>query len=184
MPARMPSDLIGRAARLLLFRSGMKPGIKGWELARSLGKDYLSVVKALDERLAELGLKVTVVDKEGRRIDLEGNEEGELRKATFMVVLRGPMSVQEARTSGWRIDDLAMLSVSLLYLLARDGSAPYREVLNLLKSRFRGPRVEYVLNRMIRMGYLEEEDDLLKIGWRSRVEIDLGKLSSMPEEEV
>lgn len=180
MPARTPSDLIRRAARLLLFRSGMKPGVKGWELARSLGNDYISVIKALDERLAELGLKVTAVDREGRRIDLK-DKERELRKATFMVVLRGPISLQEARTSGWRIDDLAMLSVSLLYLLAKDGSAPYREVLNLLKSRFRGPRVEYVLSRLTRMGYLEEEDGLLKIGWRSKVEIDLDRLSSLPE---
>ena len=176
MPARTPSDLIRRAARLLLFRSGMKPGVKGWELERSLGKDYLRVVRALDEKLAELGLKVVAVDQDGERVDLTRGGEKELRKATFLVVLRGPVSVQEARTSGWRIDDLAMLSVSLLYLLAKNGSAPYREVLDVLRSKFRGPRVEYVLGRMIRMGYLEREGDLLKVGWRSKVEIDLDKL--------
>ncbi|MCD6244051.1 MAG: hypothetical protein J7J65_02300 [Candidatus Korarchaeota archaeon] len=174
MPTRTPSELIKRAARLLLFRSGMKPGIKGWELARSLGKDYLQVIRALDERLAELGLKVVAVSQDGGKISL--SEGKDLKKATFLVVLRGPVSVQEARTSGWRIDDLAMLSVSLLYLLAKNGSASYREILDVLRSKFKGPRVEYVLDRMIRMGYLEQEDDRLKIGWRSKVEIDLNKL--------
>ena len=174
MPTRTPSELIKRAARLLLFRSGMKPGIKGWELARSLGKDYLQVIRALDERLAELGLKVVAISQDGKKISL--SEGKDLKKATFLVVLRGPVSVQEARTSGWRIDDLAMLSVSLLYLLAKNGSASYREILDVLRSKFKGPRVEYVLDRMIRMGYLEQEDDRLKIGWRSKVEIDLNKL--------
>ncbi len=174
MPARTPSELIKRAARLLLFRSGMKPGIKGWELAKSLGKDYLQVIRALDERLSELGLKVVAISQDGEKISL--SEGKDLKRATFLVVLRGPVSVQEARTSGWRIDDLAMLSVSLLYLLAKNGSASYREILDVLRSKFKGPRVEYVLDRMIRMGYLEQEDDRLKIGWRSKVEIDLNKL--------
>ncbi|HDI74141.1 MAG TPA: hypothetical protein ENF57_03960 [Candidatus Korarchaeota archaeon] len=180
MPARAPSELIKRAARLLLFRSGMKPGVKGWELAKVLGKDYLEVIKALNERLKELGLEVVAVNDKGKRLKLEGGKE--LRKATFLVVLRGPISLQEAKTSGWRIDDLAMLSVSLLYLLAKGGSAQYKELLEVLKSKFKGPRVEYVLGKMLRMGYLEQDGDTVKIGWRSRVEIDLDKLMDVEVE--
>ncbi len=181
MPARIPSDLIKRAARLLLFRSGMKPGIKGWELAKTLGKDYLDVIKALNERLEELGLEVITIGDKGERIKLEDDKE--LRRATFMAVLRGPISLQEARTSGWRIDDLAMLSTSLLYLIAKDGSARYRELLDILRSKFKGPRIEYVLGRMLKMGYLEQEDDIVRIGWRSKVEIDLDKLASLDLEK-
>ncbi len=177
MPVRAPSDLIKRAARLLLFRSGMKPGVKGWELAKTLGKDYIDVIKALNDRLDELGLEVIAVSDKGEKIKLEGSKE--LRKAAFLVVLKGPVSLQEARTSGWRIDDLAMLSVSLLYLIAKDGSAPYKELLDVLKSKFKGPRVEYVLGRMLKMGYLEQEDDIIGIGWRSKVEIDLDRLASL-----
>jgi len=179
-PARAPSELIKRAARLLLFRSGMKPGVKGWELARYLGKDYLSVITALNERVRELGLEVIAVDDDGRRLKLEDGKE--LRKATFLVVIRGPVSLREARTSGWRIDDLAMLSTSLLYLLARGGSAPQRELLEVLRSKFKGPRVEYVLGRMLRMGYLEQEDDMVRIGWRSKVEVDLDGLMEVERE--
>ncbi len=181
MPARAPSDLIKRAARLLLFRSRMKPGIKGWELAKTLGKNYLDVIKALNERLEELGLEVIAVSDKGERVKLEDDKE--LRKATFMIVLKGPVSLQEARTSGWRIDDLAMLSVSLLYLIAKDGSTSYKELLDILRSKFRGPRVEYVLGRMLKMGYLEQEDDLIKIGWRSKIEIDLDRLASLEKGE-
>ncbi len=175
MPAKVPSDLIKRAARLLLFRSGMKPGVKGWELAKALGKDYLEVVRALNDRLEDLGLEAIAINDKGERMDQSDKEK--MRKATFMVVLRGPVSLQEARTSGWRIDDLAMLSVSLLYLLAKNGSVSYKELMDVLRSKFKGPRVEYVVGKMLRMGYLEQDDDMVRIGWRSKVEIDLDRLA-------
>lgn len=172
MPARVPSAKLRRAARLLLFRSGARPGVKGWELARALGDDYLEVVKALNSLLEVLGLEVVAVDEEGRRLKMEGD----LRKAVFLVVLKEPPTIEEARTSGWRIDDLAVLAASLLYLLAKGGAAPRSELVSVLKSKFRGPRLSYALERLIRMGYLEEDGDSVKVGWRSRVEIDLDRL--------
>jgi len=172
MPARVPSVKLRKAARLLLYRSRSKPGIKGWELAKLLGKDYLEVIKALNNVLNVLGLEVIAVDGEGRRLNLEGD----LRRALFLVVLSEKPSLQEAKTVGWRIDDLAMLAVSLLYLMARGGRAPRSDLMGVLKSRFRYPRVSYVVERLLRLGYLEEEDDQVVIGWRSRVEIDLDKL--------
>lgn len=174
MPARVPSAKLKRAARLLLFRSGARPGVRGWEMARALGDDYLEVIKALNSTLDMLGLEVVAVDEEGRRLKMEGD----LRKALFLVVLKEPPSVEEAKTSGWRIDDLAVLSASLLYLIARGGSAPRGELLGVLKARFKGPRLSYVFERLLRLGYLEEgEGDTVAIGWRARVEIDLEKLA-------
>lgn len=172
MPARVPSAKIRRAARLLLFRSSAKPGVKGWELARALGDDYLEVVKALNSLLEPLGLEVVAVDEEGRRLRMEGD----LRRGLFLVVLREPPTIEEAKTSGWRIDDLAVLAASLLYLLARGGSAPRSELVGVLKAKFKGPRLSYALERLVRLGYLEEEGEQVKVGWRSRVEIDLEKL--------
>ncbi|MEM4531280.1 MAG: hypothetical protein QXY39_05380, partial [Thermofilaceae archaeon] len=115
MPARVPSAKLKRAARLLFYRSGARPGVRGWELARALGEDYVEVVKALNSILEVLGLEAVAVDEEGRKLKLEGD----LRKALFLVVLKEPPSIEEAKTSGWRIDDLAVLSSSLLYLVAR-----------------------------------------------------------------
>lgn len=172
MPARVPSVKIRKAARLLLFRSGTKPGVKGWELAKALGDDYLEVVKALNSMLDPLGLETIAVDEQGRRLKMEGD----LRRALFLVVLREPPTIEEAKTSGWRIDDLAVLAASLLYLLARGGSAPRSELVGVLKAKFRGPRLSYALERLTRLGYLEEEGEQVKVGWRSRVEIDLDKL--------
>ncbi|RLF06100.1 MAG: hypothetical protein DRK00_02635 [Thermoprotei archaeon] len=172
MPARVPSAKLRKAARLLLYRSRSKPGVKGWELARALGRDYLEVVKALNNVLEVLGLEVVAVDGEGRRLDLEGD----LRRALFLVVLREPPSIQEAKTAGWRIDDLAVLASSLLYLMARGGRAPRSDLMGVLRSRFRSPRLSYVVERLIRLGYLEEEGDQVVIGWRSRVEVDLDRL--------
>lgn len=174
MPARIPSAKLKRAARLLLYRSGAKPGVRGWELARSLGEDYVEVVKALNSILSALGLEAIAVDEQGRRLELGGD----LRKALFLVVLKEPPTIEEARTSGWRIDDLAVLASSLLYLIARGGKAPRSELLNVLKSKFRGPRLGYAFERLLRLGYLEEgEGDTVSIGWRARVEVDLDKLA-------
>ncbi|RLE97979.1 MAG: hypothetical protein DRJ96_02325 [Thermoprotei archaeon] len=172
MPARVPSAKLRKAARLLLYRSRSKPGVKGWELARALGRDYLEVIKALNNTLEVLGLEVVAVDEEGRRLSLEGD----LRRALFLVLLKEPPSIQEAKTVGWRIDDLAVLAASLLYLMARGGRAPRSDLMSVLKSRFRYPRLSYVVERLLRLGYLEEEGDQITIGWRSRVEIDLEKL--------
>lgn len=172
MPARVPSAKLRKAARLLLYRSRSKPGVKGWELARALGRDYLEVIKALNITLEVLGLEVVAVDEEGRRLSLEGD----LRRALFLVLLKEPPSIQEAKTVGWRIDDLAVLAASLLYLMARGGRAPRSDLMSVLKSRFRYPRLSYVVERLLRLGYLEEEGDQITIGWRSRVEIDLEKL--------
>ncbi len=175
----VPSEKVRRAARTLLFRSGLKPGVKGWELRKVVGNDYLEVVKALDERLTDLGLRVVAVGGDGDEVPIDPEREDELRKCTFLILMRGPVSVQEASTAGWRIDDLAMLSVALLYLISRGGRAGHRELLSLLRSRFRQPRVDYVLNRLIKMGYLEEEGNQILIGWRSRIEIDLKRLSGL-----
>ncbi|MCS7105418.1 MAG: hypothetical protein NZ954_07665 [Thermofilaceae archaeon] len=172
MPARVPAAKLRKAARMLLYRSGARPGVKGWELAKSLGGDYLDAVLALNSVLELLGLEVIAVDEKGQRL----NMEGDLRKALFLVVLKENPTVEEAKTSGWRIDDLAVLSASLLYLLAKGGRAARNELLSVLKLKFKGPRLSYSLERLIRLGYLEEDGDQIQIGWRSRVEVDLDKL--------
>lgn len=181
MPARVPAARLRRAARLLLYRSRAKPGVRGWELARALGEDYLEVIKALSSALELLGLEVVAIDEEGSRLRLEGD----LKRALFLVVLKEPPTVEEARTAGWRIDDLAVLAASLLYLLAKGGSASRSELLSALRAKFQGPRLSYAFERLIRLSYLEEEgDDRISIGWRSRVEVDLDKLLGFSGLEV
>jgi len=175
IPARIPSAKIRKAARLLLFRSRGKPGVKGWELKKLLGEDYLEVVKALKNALEPFGLTVKVVGENGEALSFD-EDKAVLRKALFVVVLKEPPTLQELKTSGWSIDDIAMLSVSLLYLLSRGGKASRKELLDILYSKFGKWRVNYVVERLIKLGYLEEEDENIVIGWRSKIEIDFNKI--------
>ena len=156
-------EKVARAAQLLLFRRHMQPGVKAWELKRDLGRNYLEVIKVLDVELGKLGLTVKKV---------EGGEEGS-DSDRYFVTMRGHPAVSEARTFGWRIDDMAILSVVLSYILSKQGKAPLKEVERVLEEKFPRWKVEQDIDRFIRRGYLEENDEgVLYIGWRTRAEVD------------
>ncbi len=175
IPARIPSSKIRRAARAILFKSRSKPGVKGWELYRLLGEDFLEVVKALNNVLEPLGLTVKAVGEGGVTLSLDG-EKRALKKAVFVAVLKEPPTLQELRTSGWRIDDVAILATSLLYLTSSNGRVHRKQLLDILHTKFDKRRVTYVLEKLLRMGYLEEEGENIVIGWRSKIEVDFEKL--------
>jgi hypothetical protein len=156
---------IRKALRLLLFKQHRKPGIKERELKHSLGKNYLEIIDMLDSILSDLGLEVKKI------------ENGEEKR--FFLTLKEAPSLGEAKTSGWRIDDLAGLCAALAFILSRHGKAPFREVEELLRRKFPKWRVSYNLEKYVRMGYLEREKDALRIGWRAKAEIDMKILSML-----
>ncbi|HID18089.1 TPA: hypothetical protein EYP27_00940, partial [Candidatus Bathyarchaeota archaeon] len=123
---------VKRAAQLLLFQRHRTPGVKGWELRRSLGKNYMKIVKMLDSELERLGLQVKIVHENS---DAGGDEEAKLDRARFLVTLRGSLPAADAQASGWRIDDLAALTATLTYLASRQGKASRGEVERLLSSK-------------------------------------------------
>ncbi len=154
---------LARAAQLLLFRHHMQPGTKAWELRRALGRDFLQIVKLLDVELEKLGLTVKRVS--------EGEEDSESDR--YFVTLRGHPKLTDARTFGWRIDDMGMLTVALAHILSKQGKAPLKEIERILQEKFPRWRVESTIDRFIRRGYLsEDEQGLLYLGWRARAEID------------
>lgn len=156
-------EKLARAAQLLLFRHHMRPGAKAWELKRALGRDYKQIAKLLDGELEKLGLTVKCVS--------EGEESSESDR--YFVTLRGHPTLTEARTFGWRIDDMGMLTVSLAHILAKGGKAPLKEVERVLEEKFPRWRIESTIDRFIRRGYLSEDDEgLLYTGWRARAEVD------------
>jgi hypothetical protein len=166
---------VKRAAQLLLFQRHRTPGVKGWELRRSLGKNYMKIVKMLDSELERLGLQVKIVHEIS---DAGGDEEAKLDRARFLVTLRGSLPVADAQASGWRIDDLAALTATLTYLASRQGKAPRGEVERLLSSKLPSWRVGIALDRFVRLGYLhEDENEVLTVGWRTRAEVDLETLT-------
>jgi hypothetical protein len=160
-------EKLARAAQLLLFRHHMEPGAKVWELKRALGRDYERVLEVLDGELERLGLTIKRVG--------EGEEPSDSDR--YFVTLRGNPKLADVRTFGWRIDDMAMLTVALAQILVKGGKVPLKEVERVLEEKFPRWRVESTIDRFIRRGYLsEDEEGMLYIGWRTRAEIDQKKL--------
>ncbi|MGC8816207.1 MAG: hypothetical protein ACP5PX_00055 [Candidatus Hadarchaeum sp.] len=160
-------EKLARAAQLLFFRHHMQPGAKAWELRRALGRDYEQILKLLDAELEKLGLAVKRVSEAG-----ESSESDR-----YFITLRGHPRLSDARTFGWRVDDMAMLTVALAHILSRGGKAPLKEVERILQEKFPRWRVEATIDRFIRRGYLsEDEQGLLYLGWRAMAEVDQREL--------
>jgi hypothetical protein len=74
---------------------------------------------------------------------------------------------------GWRIDDLAGLAVTIAHIISKKGQAPRKDVEKLLGEKLPGWKVGLNLDRYIRYGYLQQdENDLLYLDWRTRAEVD------------
>jgi hypothetical protein len=159
-----------KAAQLLFFRQHRNPGVKGWELKRALGEDYLEVIAVLDAALEKLGMAVKRIEEEGGSSEEGAGVEGAgAERDRFMIVLKGPLL---EKASGERIDTIAMLSATLAYLMAKQGKAPRKAVEEFLGAKFPQQRVYFALDRFIKQGYLGEDEKALFIGWRTRAEVD------------
>jgi hypothetical protein len=158
---------VKRAAQLLFFRRHRIPGVKGWELKKAVGDDYIEVIGVLNSALDRLGMEVKRISEEG-----EEKGEGEQERAErdrFMIVLKDP-AIDKA--SGERIDDIAMLAATLAYIISKHGKVPRRAVEDFLSDKFPKQRVLFALDRYIRQGYLGDDEGVVYIGWRTRAEVD------------
>lgn len=163
-------EKLARASQLLLYKHHMQPGAKAWELKRALGRDYEQILKLLSAELEKLGLEVKRVS--------EGEASPESDR--YYVTTRGHPRLTEIRTFGWRIDDMAMLTVALAHILSKRGKAPLKEVERMLEEKFPRWRIEPTIDRFIRRGYLSEDDEgMVYIGWRARAEVDQKTLLSL-----
>ncbi len=175
-PARLKrkalySRKIKKATHLLFYKHHRKPGVKGWELRRSLGSDYPKVIRLLDSSLEKLDLQVKTVF-EGER-PVEKPTMAQLDKARFYVTLRGTTTTKETKLCGWRIDDIAGLAMTIAYVMSKKGKAPREDIEELLRDKLPGWRVDINLDRYVRAGYLaEDENSQLYLDWRTRAEVD------------
>jgi len=161
---------IQNAAQLLLYKRHRQPGLKGWELKKSLGADYPQILELLDRNLEKLGLTVTKVLEDGRIVSELG--AGETDSARFYIGFRNPPTLKEAKMTGWRIDDLAALAVVLAHILTHGGKAPRGELEELLKEKMAAWKVPLNLERFVRQGYLQEDEKgVVYLDWRTRAEI-------------
>jgi hypothetical protein len=161
-----------RATHMLFYRRHMKPGVKGWELHRALGADYPKVLEVLDDYLKTLDLMVKTVFEEEKTPAGKPTLK-ELNKARFYVTLRGELTPKESKMIGWRIDDLAGLAVTISYIISKKGQAPRKDVEELLGEKLPGWKVGMNIDRYIRYGYLQQDDnEQLYLDWRTRAEVD------------
>ena len=160
-----------RATHMLFYRRHQKPGVKGWELHKSLGSDYPKVLDVLDDFLKSLDLQVKTVFEEEKTPEKPTLEE--LDKARFYVTLRGDLQPKEAKMIGWRIDDLAGLAITISFIISKKGQAARRDVEELLGEKIPGWKVGLNIDRYIRYGYLQQDDNRqLYLDWRTRAEVD------------
>ena len=161
-----------RATHMLFYKRHQKPGVKGWELHKALGADYPKVLDILDDYLKSLDLQVKTVFEEGKTPAAKPSLE-ELDKARFYVTLRGELTPKEPKMMGWRIDDLAGLAVTISYIISKKGQAPRKDVEELLSEKLPGWKVGLNIDRYIRYGYLQQDDnEQLYLDWRTHAEVD------------
>jgi hypothetical protein len=160
-----------RATHMLFYRRHKKPGVKGWELRKTLGADYPKVLSILDNYLKPLDLQVKTVFEEEKLVEKPTLEQ--LDKARFYITLRGELTPKEAKMIGWRIDDLAGLAITIAYIISKKGKAPRKEVEELLQNKLPGWKVSLNIDRYIRYGYItQDENEQLYLDWRTRAEVD------------
>jgi hypothetical protein len=168
-----------RATHMLFYRRHQKPGVKGWELHRALGADYPKVLEVLNDYLKSLDLQVKTVFEEEKTPSGKPSLE-ELNKARFYVTLRGELTPKEPKMMGWRIDDLAGLAVAISYIISKKGQAPRKDVEELIGEKLPGWKVCINIDRYIRYGYLQQDDnEQLYLDWRTRAEVDEKMLIDM-----
>lgn len=161
-----------RATHMLFYRRHKKPGVKGWELRKALGVDYPKVLGILDNYLKSLDMQVKTVF-EGEKTPTKKPSIEELDKARFYITLRGDLTPKETKMIGWRIDDLAGLAVTIAHIISKKGQAQRKDVEKLLREKLPGWKVGLNLDKYIRYGYLQQDDnDLMYLDWRTRAEVD------------
>jgi hypothetical protein len=168
---------VKKATQMLFYKRHQKPGVKGWELHKTLGADYPKVLNLLDDYLKPLGLQVKSVFEEEKAPEKPTIEE--LDKARFFVVLRGGLQTKD-KLMGWRVDDLAGLAIAISYIISKKGQVARKDVEKLLGEKMPNWKIGLNIDRYIRNGYLMQDDKgLLFLDWRTRAEVDQKALIEM-----
>lgn len=167
-----------KAARMLFFKRHRQPGVKGWELKKELGSNFMDIIKILNSQLRNFDLQVKAIFEETESSKKPSKEQ--LDKARFFITTKSPSSIDEVKMSGWRIDDVAALTVSVACIVSRQGKMPRKEIEKILKDKFPDWKVKSNLDRFIKIGYLrQDENNLVYLDWRADVEINKEKILNL-----
>jgi len=170
---------------MLFFKRGRIPGARSWELKTGLGKGYTKVLEQLDENLKDLDLEVKKVEPQSLSDFKQGPEAGEEEESRYFVRLKGTLAPKEARLCGWRIDNLAALAAALALVVSKQGKSERKELETVIGNKAGRWRALTLMDTFLRSGYLEEDEEgLVKLGWRTRAELDLPSLMMLLAEST
>ncbi len=129
----------------------------------------------LDESLKDLDLEVKKVESQVLS-DFKSGPDGE-EESRYFVRLKGTLTPREARMTGWRIDNLAALAACLSLIVSKQGKSERKELEDVIGQKVGRWRALTLTDAFLRSGYLEEDEEgLVKLGWRTRAELDLESL--------
>ncbi|MCX8176108.1 MAG: hypothetical protein N3E48_02610 [Candidatus Bathyarchaeota archaeon] len=158
-----------KLVKVLLLQKHKIPGVKGSELKRIFGKDYPKLLMVLDDEVKKLGLKVKVFSDDAFKKSL--NEISD--KDWILLTFEEGEFEEWSNVSGWRVDDLAILAATIVYINSKGGTVSRSEIEKFLAEKFSVWRIRLNLERFTRLGYLsEDENNVLRIGWRTKAEVD------------
>jgi hypothetical protein len=177
---RFYSDKLKRAAHLLFFKRGRIPGAREWELKARLGRNYEEILNDFNRMLNDLDLEVKRVREEGSSTLTDPISTDQEPEDRFLVRLRSEMTLSESRLCGWRIDNLAALAITIASIISKQGKAPRDEVERSLSEKLGRWQSMNLIDIFIRTGYVrEDETGLLRLGWRTKSEVDLKALMTL-----
>ncbi|HVH15821.1 MAG TPA: hypothetical protein VNA15_08915 [Candidatus Angelobacter sp.] len=129
----------------------------------------------LDENLKDLDLEVKKVESQVLS-DYKSEPDGE-EESRYFIRLKGTLTPREARMTGWRIDNLAALAACLSLIVSKQGKSERKELEEIIGQKVGRWRALTLTDAFLRSGYLEEDEEgLVKLGWRTRAELDLENL--------
>jgi len=125
--------------------------------------------------LKDLDLEVKRVESQVLS-DYKPGPDGE-EESRYFVRLKGTLTPREARMTGWRIDNLAALAACLSLIVSKQGKSERKELEGVIGQKVGRWRALTLTDAFLRSGYLEEDEEgLVKLGWRTRAELDLESL--------
>ncbi|HLI46677.1 MAG TPA: hypothetical protein VKU94_05730 [Geobacterales bacterium] len=167
-----------KALHLLLIQRKSIPGATGYELKKFVGRKYLYVIKLLNSELESFGLKIKIVLPEDTQ-DLSNPSEDEYLRARYYITSNEPLLTTISKGQ-FNIEELACLSASLTFIIAKSNKANLNELETLLETKISKTKSKRMVEKFRRLGYIEiDKDNIVKLGWRAKAELDIERLMKL-----
>jgi len=165
VPELVSSDA-KRLLLMVLYRSGRKPGASIAELRKEFGDRLEELVEELNEKLAELGLRLHLLEEEG------------------LAVIAPSEPVGDIKLSPLDSNAVACLGILVGLFTAGRGVVKRSEFLEVASRKVGEAEAKICLGELAREGYVKVKGDEIQLSWRAFFELDVEKLAESLAREV